>query len=130
MYVSGLQRPNGSADPEIVVHQLHADESLTSAAAARQLVRAIMASADESRPHRGGLMSTMTEPLKWTKINEDAYQARSGKRLYDINNHSGRWNVGLSGADEIFSAKVNQLQPAETLEEAKQIAQGWEELAT
>ncbi len=71
-------------------------------------------------------MSTMTEPLKWTKIDEDTYRARSGKHLYDIIQHSGRWNVGLSGGDEIFSAKVNQLQPAETLDEAKQIAEQWE----
>lgn len=71
-------------------------------------------------------MSSMSQTLEWTKINEDQYQARSGKRLYDIVNHSRRWNVGVSGGDEIFSAKVNQLQPAETLEEAKQIAQRWE----
>ena len=47
MYVAVLQRVDRSIEPEIVVHQLHADEPIKSAAAARQLALALIEAADE-----------------------------------------------------------------------------------
>jgi hypothetical protein len=47
VFVAGLRRTDGSIDPEIVVHQLHADEPLKSAATARQPARALIDAADE-----------------------------------------------------------------------------------
>ena len=47
VYVAVLQRVDRSIEPEIVVHQLHADEPIKSAAAARQLALALIEAADE-----------------------------------------------------------------------------------
>jgi hypothetical protein len=48
VYIAGAQTPDGRLEPiEIVVHQLHADEPIMSAATARQLARALMAAADD-----------------------------------------------------------------------------------
>jgi len=72
-------------------------------------------------------MSTMSEQLEWIEENEGAYVAQSGKRRYVASKQSdGRWAVGLSDGDALFSAKVNRPRLAATLEEAKQIAQGWQ----
>jgi hypothetical protein len=47
VYIAGAQTPDGRLEPiEIVVHQLHADEPIMSAATARQLARALIAAAD------------------------------------------------------------------------------------
>jgi hypothetical protein len=47
VYVAGMQYAAGSIAPEIVVHELHADEPIKSSATARQLARALMAAADD-----------------------------------------------------------------------------------
>jgi hypothetical protein len=47
VFVSGIQHADGRIDPEIVVHQLHSDYPIRDAGAARQLARAIMATADD-----------------------------------------------------------------------------------
>ena len=47
VYVAGMQRTDGSADPEICVHQLHGNMPIQSVATARELARALMQAADE-----------------------------------------------------------------------------------
>ena len=46
-FVAGTQYADGSIAPEVVVHELHADEPIKSSATARQLARALMAAADD-----------------------------------------------------------------------------------
>jgi hypothetical protein len=72
-------------------------------------------------------MSTVSEQLEWIEESESRYVAQSGNRRYVTAKQSdGRWAVGLSDGDALFSAKVNQPRLAATLEEAKQIAEGWQ----
>jgi hypothetical protein len=47
MGFTAIQVSDGSIEPEIVVHRLHADQPIKCVAAARQLARAIMAAANE-----------------------------------------------------------------------------------
>ena len=76
---------------------------------------------------RRGLMSTMSEQLEWIEESESTYVAQSGKRRYVISKQSdGQWAVGLSDGGALFSAKVNKPRLAATLEEAQQIAHGWQ----
>ena len=73
------------------------------------------------------LMSTMSEQLEWIEESESTYVAQSGKRRYVISKQSdGQWAVGLSDGGALFSAKVNKPRLAATLEEAEQIAHGWQ----
>jgi hypothetical protein len=47
VYVSGLQRPNGSVDREIVVHRLHADKPITAEQARELAAVLVVEAADE-----------------------------------------------------------------------------------
>jgi hypothetical protein len=47
VYMAGLQRPDGSIEPQIVVHEMHADYPITSIATARELVRCLTAAIGE-----------------------------------------------------------------------------------
>ena len=76
---------------------------------------------------RRGLISTMSEQLEWIEESESTYVAQSGKRRYVISKQSdGQWAVGLSDEGALFSAKVNKPRLAATLDEAEQIAHGWQ----
>jgi hypothetical protein len=78
-------------------------------------------------------MGPMSEALEWTQTGEDQYEARSGQRLYRISKDSSElpervWRVALLGvdADGTNEELVAEAWPP-TLEDAKRIAQGWED---
>ena len=77
-------------------------------------------------------MSTVSERLEWTQKGDDKYEARNGQRLYHISKDSSGlpervWNVVLLGVDpDGTNEKLVAQAWAPTLEDAKQIAQGWE----
>ena len=72
-------------------------------------------------------MNGMSEQLEWVEESESTYGAESGKLRYIISKQSdGQWAVALSDGAALFSAKVNKPRLAATLEEAEQIADGWQ----
>jgi hypothetical protein len=69
----------------------------------------------------------MSEQLEWIEERESTHVAQSGKRRYVIS--SSPIGSGLSYSSDggaLFSAKVNKPRRATTLEEAEQIAHGWQ----
>jgi len=74
----------------------------------------------------------MSEQQEWSKTDEDVYEARSGQRLYRVSKDSSGlpervWSVVQFGVDaDGTNAEPVAQASAPTLEDAKQIAQGWE----
>ena len=79
------------------------------------------------------VMGTMSEPLEWTKTGEHEYKARRDDRLYVVSREPDEdWCVVLFGgltedASPEDASNVVARCATPTLEEAKRIAQGWED---
>jgi hypothetical protein len=78
-------------------------------------------------------MSTMSEELEWTQTGDGQYEARSRQRLYRISKGSSElpervWRVAILGVDPDGTNEelVAEAWPP-TPEDAKRIAQGWED---
>jgi hypothetical protein len=77
-------------------------------------------------------MNPMSEPLRWTQTGDDRYEAGSGHRLYRVSKDSSGlpervWNVVLLDVDSEGANEQLVVQAwAPMLEDAKQIAQGWD----